>query len=348
MQERRREDAPQAAEVARVDPVVVEIVAVERVDDLDHPHHRDDRQQQLDALALGLSLDQCAPGLHGPNGRGRGPWAFALGRWGLARAPGRPRDRGLTAHRKWVWPVRWSWRGQTHAGPAGLSDVSAPAARSRRSDNVTLGSRPEPRVTLAPILGVIVTLARAAAPSVTLSERWAARRPPPPAAAQATRPSHPPRARPPPPAQATRHAPARRRPPKPPATRPPAAARPSHPPRAARRRPPATAPLNPPSRRPRPSTPQALDRDRQRDLGPLHERVPQDELLGCVGAAAARPEAVDGQLDVGGEVARVAGPAAGDAGDPAAELGARARRAAPRSRRGSPFRATGAPSSPRA
>ena len=40
----------------------------------------------------------------------------------------------------------------------------------RRPDNVTLGSRPEPRVTLAPLVGVIVTFARAAAPSVTFPE----------------------------------------------------------------------------------------------------------------------------------------------------------------------------------
>ncbi len=40
----------------------------------------------------------------------------------------------------------------------------------RRPDNATLGSRPEPRVTLAPLVGVIVTFARAAAPSVTFPE----------------------------------------------------------------------------------------------------------------------------------------------------------------------------------
>ncbi len=50
------------------------------------------------------------------------------------------------------------WAGERARGPG------------RRPDNATLGSRPEPRVTLAPLVGVIVTFARAAAPSVTFPE----------------------------------------------------------------------------------------------------------------------------------------------------------------------------------
>ena len=50
VQERRGDDPPQVADVARLDPVGVELVVVERVDHLDDPHHRDDAGQQREAL----------------------------------------------------------------------------------------------------------------------------------------------------------------------------------------------------------------------------------------------------------------------------------------------------------
>src|SRR5450755_133006 len=43
-------------EIARIDPIAIETVAVDRVDHLDQPHQRDDPHQQGDALA-GFPLD---------------------------------------------------------------------------------------------------------------------------------------------------------------------------------------------------------------------------------------------------------------------------------------------------
>jgi hypothetical protein len=60
VQERRGEDPPQSPNVARIDPVGAEPVRVDRVEDLDHPHQRDDRDQQPEALALGLAPHRLA------------------------------------------------------------------------------------------------------------------------------------------------------------------------------------------------------------------------------------------------------------------------------------------------
>ena len=63
--ERRGEDAPQVVDVPGVDAVAVEVVRVERVDRLDHPHQHDHPRQQRDALELRLTLARTGGGRRG-------------------------------------------------------------------------------------------------------------------------------------------------------------------------------------------------------------------------------------------------------------------------------------------
>src|ERR1700694_5696592 len=70
---------------------------------------------------------------------------------------------------------------------------------------------------------------------------------------------------------------------------------------------------------------QRLECDGERHLGPLAQRAREYELLRGMSAASARSEAIYGQRDRRGEVARVAGAAPGLRDDRAADPRTRAR-----------------------